>query len=140
MERANCLGLAWCCPAPASAPATRTRASACQYGPVMERATCLGLLVLPGPGQRLRDLGQSLCLPIRVGDGTGDCLGLLVLPGPGQRPRDQGQGTPLPGRVGDGAGNWLGLPRLVCGLLCCPAPASAPATCARASRLPHPGW
>ena len=82
----------------------RAAASACA-------ASGLGLLVLPGLGQRPRDLGQGARLPVRVGDGAGDGLGLrgdglglLVLPGPGQRPRDLGQGARPPVRVGDRAG------------------------------------
>ena len=86
----------------------------------MERATVSacpapgGLLVLPGPGQRPRDLRQGLRLRVRVGDRAGHRLslprlgGLLVLPRPGQRPRHLRQGLRLPVRVGDRGGEGFG--------------------------------
>ena len=94
-----------CCPASASAPATRQGLRP----PVRVgdgAGHWLGLLVLPGRGQRPRHPGQGLRLLVRVGDGAGHCLslpgdgsGLLVLPGPASAPATRASAAPAgPGR------------------------------------------
>ena len=89
----------------------------------MERATASACSMLPGPGQRPRDLRQGLRLPARVGDGAGhrlglpgDRRGLLVLPGPGQRLRHLRQGLRL---------RWSGSVMERATVSACPATAAA---------------
>ena len=74
-----------CCPAAASAPATWAKRLLALVGD--GAGYFRGLLVLPGCGQRPRDLGQGLGPSARVGDGGGKCLsaGYLAEGGPDGR-------------------------------------------------------